>query len=51
MAILILAVPAWAGHAKKGPLKVFILAGDAVGEAMKKLLKNERRKERNTDGH
>jgi hypothetical protein len=29
MAILILAGPVWAGHAKKGPLKVFILAGQS----------------------
>jgi hypothetical protein len=45
MATLILAGPAWAGHAKKGPVKVFILAGQSnmegqgVGGGMKKLLK------------
>ena len=29
IAILLLAGPAWAGHAKKGSLKVFILAGQS----------------------
>ena len=29
MVMLLLAVPAWASHAKKGPVKVFILAGQS----------------------